>query len=428
MNSSRCITAFEHDVLTIGNGPGQLTGAEADRLQRAGAARPGLCEIGRGGLGLGSWTGVLGLGFRTLEILPKIGRHEPVTAPQGRGLLLRLLRHARRLPSFRAEDATQTVQVAPLLEVFVQAFLEAVRDVVRGGLMHRYRECEEDLGVVRGRILTQRQLTVLANRGDRVACRFDEHTADHVWNRVLAAALAAVRGSIQRPDLHRLAQGLTAAFDGVAARLPRGDLDRELVYDRHAERYRMAIGWARWILAVLSPALHGGGVDAPGLLFDMNRLFQEAVAGRLRSTLQTGDLPLTCGVRAGYLAELDTAKRQPRVRLQPDLVLSDGGQAFAVGDTKWKCLKVNGGHLAPEESDIYQLLAYAAALRCEHLSLIFPWHEGLKGALQTTLRLPALGGLQPRLTILCVDLRAEPWTVPLGDISSPFTMQLLRRR
>ena len=39
-----------------------------------------------------------------------------------------------------------------------------------------------------------------------------------------------------------------------------------------------AIDWARWILALLAPALRAGRTEAPALLFNMDWLFESAVA------------------------------------------------------------------------------------------------------------------------------------------------------
>jgi hypothetical protein len=47
--------------------------------------------------------------------------------------------------------------------------------------------------------------------------------------------------------------------------------------------------------------------------------------------------------------------------------------------------------------------AYAAAFRCEHLALIYPWHSGLAGARETVLELPDTGGLRPRVSMICID-------------------------
>ena len=49
------------------------------------------------------------------------------------------------------------------------------------------------------------------------------------------------------------------------------------------------------------------------------------------------------------------------------------GRVVAIGDTKWKRLKISrGGVLVPSPEDVYQMQAYAAAYHCLKLTLMNP--------------------------------------------------------
>jgi 5-methylcytosine-specific restriction enzyme subunit McrC len=333
------------------------------------------------------------------------------------------------LPMFRHQSVGQNLRSSTLLEVFLAAFLDAVADIVRGGLMRRYREREEDLGVVRGRILVHRQSTVLADRGDLVACRFDDLTADNRWNQLVKCGLHAARRWLVSDHLLRRWNGLTAAFDEVSRIEAVADLLQEPTFDRQAERYRTVLHWVRWILSELSPTLRGGDNHAPGLLFDTNELFQRAVAAVLRNRLRTRTgMSLRSQASLVHLAEVESAPPRPRIRLRPDLILESQGHIIEIADSKWKRIEMDrNGHLEPAESDVYQLLAYAAGHACDRVSLIYPWHDGLAGALPTALRLPRIGSFQPRLTILCVDVHDDAWDLRLGDRSSEVAQVLGKR-
>src|SRR5690606_14972205 len=133
-----------------------------------------------------------------------------------------------------------------------------------------------------GRIVFQRQLGAHFNRPDVVANRFDELTSDNIWNQTIKAALRVAQGWVISGVLQRRWIELYAAFEDVSdVRLQAGDLDR-LVYDRHATRYKDAMTWARWILALLSPAHRAGKSTAPAFLFDMNALFERVAYQALR--------------------------------------------------------------------------------------------------------------------------------------------------
>jgi 5-methylcytosine-specific restriction enzyme subunit McrC len=413
----RHLTAFEHESIPVGGDEAQsgLTSGEADYLSALGQLRPGFCERGHRSVRLAQYCGVVSLGDRVLEILPKID--ESRSAEECRGILLRLLRESEDFPLFRHLPVGQHVRRAPLLEVFIAAFFDAVTTIVRGGLLRRYREREEDIHVVRGRIVSSRQFAVHSNRPDRIACRFDELTADNDWNRFVKAGLRAVRPWMANVELNRRWVELMAVFDEVAdARADVRALDH-LKFDRHAIRYRTAIDWVRLILAFLSPALRAGRHAAPGLLFDMNSLFQSAVTSVLRRRADR-----STGVRVHsqatdrHLALVRESGGRRAFGLRPDVLVRLRGQVVAIADTKWKCLGVSKlGYLMPTEQDMYQVYAYAAAFECEHIALIYPWHSGMAGAEETAFELPPFGSLRPVVSVLCVDVHTDSLPLALGQ-------------
>jgi hypothetical protein len=84
--------------------------------------------------------------------------------------------------------------------------------------------------------------------------------------------------------------------------------------DRSTRRYEPALQWAGWILRLLSPSLRGGDSAAPALLFDMNRLFEQAVGVQLRLALAPSGLQLSTQDGGRHLAE-STAWRAATPRL-----------------------------------------------------------------------------------------------------------------
>lgn len=408
----RHVTAYEHRSLDVGDDPStQITSAEAARLVSIGQARRGFCTLGHRSVRLAQYVGLVNLGDRMLEVLPKIGANSD--EGECRGTLLRLLRLALDLPVFSREAASHDLRRQSLLDVFVSAFLEAVMTLIRAGLMRRYRTEEQDLGVVRGRLLLQRQATVHAMRVDRLACRFDDLTVDNAWNQVLKATLVAVRPWTRTVASSRRWLEAAAAFDGVS--LPADPLTvlGNLQSDRQSKYYSVALHWAGWILRLLSPNLRGGRNRAPELLFDMNRLFEEAVASVMLSRGYGEGLRVTTHDRGKHLATLKSNQSKPFFGLIPDLVLRDDARIAAVADTKWTPVEMDaGGRLVPNDGHVYQLNAYASVYPCEEFALIYPWHEGLRGALPTTYCLPRFGGREPLLHVICLDvgrddLRAE---------------------
>lgn len=414
------ITAFEHDVLRVGDSSeAQLSSSEALSLSTLAGLRPGFCIRGHHSVRLAQYAGLVNLGGRVLEILPKVG----AVADRGAclGTLLRLLRLANKVPLFSRGGAGHGVADGGLLDVFIAAFLDACLHLVRAGLLQRYRAQEADIGVVRGRLLLERQVSTLAMRPDRLACRYDELGIDIPHNRILKAAMLAVRQWVQSLDSHRKWLELNAALDDVSLDTdPLRQLAR-LTEDRQAAHYTVALRWAGLILRLLSPNVRGGTHLAPEMLFDMNRLFETAVANVLHTRATAKGLAI--GVQqTGY--HLGTFRGHPYFRLRPDLVVRRGDEVLSVADTKWTEVKTDSsGRIVPTDAHVYQLNAYAAVYPCSDFALIYPWHSGLGGAIPTSYELGAGDDVPKRLQIVCLDVGADG--LPAMSVPSGAELQVL---
>jgi 5-methylcytosine-specific restriction enzyme subunit McrC len=408
---------LEHETLPItSEGSAEsLSLAEAEVLLQVADTRRGFCERRYRSVRLAQHCGVVNLGQRVLEVLPKVGAGED--AASGRGVLLRLLRASAVHEAFQILPAAQWLERVPLLEIFIAAFMDAVTEIVRGGLLRQYAEHEEDLRVVRGRIVTGRQFGVHFNRPDLVAVRFDEHTADNRWNRFLKAALRTCRPWIVSSDLHRRWIELIATFEDVAdIVVAPGDLD-QLVFNRQATRYRRAMDWVRWILALLSPAMRAGDARAPSFLFDMNRVFELAVANVLhrRIAAEHPELEIRSQATGRHLARLERGAGRRVYGLRPDLVVRDGRSIRVIADTKWKRIEVTrSGYLRPTLTDVHQMHAYAAAFGVDKLVLIYPAHEATARTTPTEFALPSRGTEPPVLSVVCIDVHRDDLPIVTG--------------
>jgi len=113
--------------------------------------------------------------------------------------------------------ATDKFTFEPLVELFT----DLVAGRVRRGLAQDYVRHEENLAVMRGRILFERQIAVNAVRPDRLFCRYDQRTLDTEDNQILKwtlHCLAGVGGWSARTD-HSLRVNLRH-FSEVSLRQP----------------------------------------------------------------------------------------------------------------------------------------------------------------------------------------------------------------
>ena len=390
MDSFRTVTVLEHEVVPVVDvgpdvdgigsfvvGDTWLTEADAQSLVRVNDLRRGFCQRVSGGVKVAQHCGIVRLPTCVLEVLPKVGVsdvREPEETAWARGALLTMLHDARQVVVTKIGAVPQKAVRAPLLDVFVEAFLLAAVEQARRGLLSRYVGHEDDLPVVKGRFNVHGQVKRNLGRPHVLHCEFDEFTADNAYNRAIRAALDACKGWAVRPATQRLWFETQARFAGVSPRRMSASDVAKLPRDRTTQRYDQVLTWCEWLLSLTSPALSTGMARAPGLLFDMNKLFEAYVSGMVERA--QGDNFVVH--RQGPAQALAAHGSADAFMLRPDITIwqtdSDGGAGdiYRVMDAKWKRLDPHEAQWGVDQADIYQLLAYAVRYGCTQLELVYP--------------------------------------------------------
>jgi len=180
-----------------------------------------------------------------------------------------------------------------LFEPLVEIFCDLVAARVRRSLVQDYMNHEENLTVLRGRILFEWQVAVNAMRPDRLFCRYQQQTPDTEDNQIVKWTLrylSSFEGWSMR-TVHSLRVNLRH-FAEVSLRTPgRGALCAR-VYNRMNDDYRLLHDFCRLFLDNQTITEHAGAWQFRGFLLDMNLLF-EASLPRL-SPRQRAPPPSSC--------------------------------------------------------------------------------------------------------------------------------------
>ena len=336
----------------------------------------------------GQVVGVLSVPGWTVEILPKIDDDDGAV----RAALVRMLAVARDLRIAEGDLAALDTQRNDLLELLVRLFAERLLAAVRRGLPRRYVAREEDLRLLRGKLHVMRQMTHLAIRPGRLACRFDELSEDTPLNRVLKAAVSRLTRLARTDANARLLAETAARFESVG---DSPDPLREPVrLDRTNAAFHGLHRLARLFLEGDWQSTASGGAAGFALLFPMNVLFEKFIGRCLQRALA----PVRVRLQAsGHYALIDADGRS-LFALRPDAVI-EKAEGADVLDAKWKELRPGEETLGVEQSDvyqhfrfpsleyrrretlgveqsdIYQMLAYAEAWDAKRLVLVYPWHR-----------------------------------------------------
>ncbi|KWX01818.1 McrBC 5-methylcytosine restriction system component-like protein [Carbonactinospora thermoautotrophica] len=263
-----------------------------------------------------------------------------------------LLGYARRPHGSRPEQV-EAGERPELLPALAHAFVRAADRALQQGVLQGYREAEEALPVVRGRIRLADQVRRRYGFPLPVEVSYDDHTVDIAENRLLRAAaerLLRLPGlpAVTRTGLHHV----LARLAGVG-RITPGQPPPAWRPTRLNARYHVALGLAELVLRGASYELDDGTrLRVDGLLVDMAIVFEDFVSIALAEALRP---------HGGYPKFQDRAHHLDhgrRVPLRPDLVWYRDATPVGVVDAKYKV--EDGAGVA--NADLYQMLAYCTVL------------------------------------------------------------------
>ena len=324
--------------------------------------QPVLARTTRPSLRAGQVVGVLAVPGASVEILPKIDRPDNAV----RKALVHMLSVAYGLPVADNELTRLAAQDQTLLEFLVGVFADRLLTAVRRGLPHRYRLRQDDLPLLRGKLDISRQIARHLVRSDLLACKFDELSVDTPLNRVLKAVVVRL-GAVTRhaANARRLAE-LSARLEFVGE--SPDPLREPVALDRTNIAFHRLYAWSRLFLSGQWQSTTTGANAGIALLFPMNDLFEMFVGRVMKAVLAPGSTRLQPTGRYAL-----TGRDQSMFALRPDIIVDDN----IVIDTKWKSLNPDDRVVGVEQSDVYQMLAYAHAYGARRVVLLYPWHPGL---------------------------------------------------
>jgi len=346
------------------------------------------------------YCGVISLGNITLEVLPKIYGKE--TEPGvSRKALINMLLKTRKLKSFRGGSSSIGIQRNNLLDIFILYFCELVHSEIRQGMIHQYVQRTENLHVLKGRLLIEKQLRYNAAHRDRLYCQYDEFKADNMHNQIIKSVLNSMLTLTSGIATRKKVRELLMHFADIQDINVDLNMIEQLYLDRSSQRYKPIFDQCRLFVQGLYPDVVAGHHTCISLLFDMNRLFESYVAHIMKKVaLKQGKQMREQGPRKFMAFRSDN--NEQAFMMKPDMVFIDPETGpFAIMDTKWKLLDDREKKLGISQNDMYQIAAYASRYNIKNLSLVYPYQQYLTSPLKFSLQ-----RTQSTIKIIPVDISA----------------------
>jgi 5-methylcytosine-specific restriction enzyme subunit McrC len=297
------------------------------------------------------YVGVIQVGNLTIEILPKIGRD---TANGGskadwQQVLIDMLRECNWMKVYAHEKASLRFKYNSILEAYLELFVSECEDLIRQGLIKKYRIENANCNSLKGKLQFAQNLRKNLVHQERFFTSHQVYDRNNVFNQILYKALQIIPLISQSPLLRDRVYGCLLAFPELDDIKVRPVTFENLAFDRKTAPYREAIEIAAMLLLNYRPDISNGHNNILAILFDMNDLWEEYIFRQLKRHCFEG-WNITAQRKKDFWKQSKTKRRKI---IKPDIVVVAKGKRIII-DTKWKLPDDN----IPSDNDLKQMYVY----------------------------------------------------------------------
>lgn len=364
---------------------------------------------------------------QVIEILPKIyGASEQQEEDQdvSRKVFLNMLRHFTDIKAKSFQNASLSAKKGfPILEVYISNYVNAVRQLLVGGLKKNYTPVSENQTFLKGRLDVGRQITKNVVNKATFAIQYNKYIEDIPQNRLIVSTLTKLLNiSHSNTNKAQISALLTILADIPPSIKIEADLRMASANNRLFASYDMLIKWSSQFLLNRGFTSFSGNCVNQSLLFQAEKLFEDFIAYLFKKYAPAYNVD-TQNTRY-FLVDRHNGRQM--FHLRPDIIVESNPDApvheCIIIDTKWKALdstRPDKNYLL-DIKDMYQLYAYGQKYRLGEskersmevmpkLILLYPYSEKFTKELPTFVYDDVEHGFGLKLTAIPFNL-AEPST------------------
>ena len=334
-----------------------------------------------------------------IEVLPKIykksGQQEK-DRDLCRKIFLNMLRHFTDVNARSFQNASlYTKKGFPILEVYINNYINAVEQLITGGLKKDYASVEENQKYLKGKLDIKKQITKNVANKAVFAIKYNKYIEDIPQNRIVVSTLRKLMtDSHSTTNKSHISALLTLMADIPSSSNIENDLKIACSSNRLFASYDLLLKWSSQFLLNRGFTTFSGSFVNQSLLFQADKLFEDFIAFLFRKYAAS----YTISTQNTRYFLVDRHNGKSMFQLRPDIVVENEKDNFnyncVIIDTKWKAIdseKPNSNYLI-DIKDMYQLYAYGQKYKygqsdrlgydvVPNLVLLYPYSEKFTNAL-----------------------------------------------
>ena len=314
-------------------------------------------------------------GFQ-IQVLPKIDFSAEEDTGNGatKKLFLKMLRSMKDFPGKVFNDAALKVDQMNLYEIFINMYIQEVRQLVKHGIKSAYMEMEDNLNYYKGKLLVGKHLRVNLPHKEKFYVGYEEFHQNRPENQLVKATLEKLQKLTTSAENSKEIRQLLVSFEMVESSTAYETDFAKAVINRNTKDYENLLKWSRVFLMNESFTTFSGPTTSRALLFPMESVYESYVAREMKKVFIPAGWDVSSQDKGQYL--FVEPKRQ--FALRPDIVLRKGSRTIVL-DTKWKKLINNEGkNYGISQADMYQMYAYSKKYETSEVWLLYPINEDMR--------------------------------------------------
>ena len=312
-----------------------------------------------------------------VQVLPKISfdTGEDAGNKETKRVFLKMLKSMKDFPSKVFNDANLKVDRMNLYEIFINMYLQEVRQLVKRGIKSAYVGQEDNLRYYKGKLLTSQHIRNNVTHKERFYVAYDEFHPNRPENRLIKATLLKLQKLTSSAENAKEIRQLLTAFEMVDPSANYTKDFSQVTIDRNTKDYEMLMQWSKVFLLNKSFTTFSGKSTSRALLFPMESVYESYVAQQMKKVFGPAGWEVSSQDKGYYLF----TEPRKQFALRPDIVCQRDGRTVIM-DTKWKSL-INSerANYGISQSDMYQMYAYSKKYGTSEIWLLYPLNDEMRG-------------------------------------------------